>query len=335
MNLKYIRLLEEENNVHLEALLSVVVITYNHVSFIGDAINSILDQRVNFKTEIIIHDDCSNDGTTDILLNFKRLYPNTIKIILQEENLYQKGIRHITTHVITKYSTGKYVSICEGDDYFNDDLKLFKQVLFLEKNLDFVASVHNHLKEDLYTNKIHKIITQFRGELLLKNAIVMGNHIATNSFVFRKNLIDELPNYYYSAPMGDYPLIIHFTMQGRVKHFFRFMSTYRYGVRNSFTTIINNSTTQDKINYYKENLKWYEMLESQVPKAYVNRVRFLEEELDENIKNLKLDSDKNKKDNFFTSLRLIFSKVTYRLPFPFKSSYAYRKFKLRLKKVFK
>jgi glycosyltransferase involved in cell wall biosynthesis len=273
--LKTIRELDSVFSQSEEVLLSVVVTTYNHAAYINHAIDSILDQMVNFRTEIIIHDDCSTDGTKDILINLQKSYPQTIKLILEEINQYSLGIKNFFTSTIKSHTKGTYISICEGDDYFNYNLKLYKQVLFLERNNRYVACVNNHFEENLYKNKTYKKITNLRTELSLKNALLNGNHIATNSFVFRKSIVNTLPEYYFIAPMEDYPLIIHIRLQGRVRHFFSFMSTYRYGVKESWTFNMKQITLEEKLLHTKCNIEWLSRLGDYLPNSALKYIELV------------------------------------------------------------
>ena len=97
-------------------------------------------QETSFEYEIIIHDDASNDGTREILEEYASKYPTLFKLILQDENQYSKGIDVMA--ILFSYATGKYIAMCEGDDYWTDPLKLQKQVDFLEKNPDYVLCTH-------------------------------------------------------------------------------------------------------------------------------------------------------------------------------------------------
>ena len=90
-------------------------------------------QKTNFPIEILIHDDASTDGTADIIREYEAQYPDIIKPIYQTENQYSKGINPGFEFLFPR-ARGKYIALCEGDDYWTDTLKLQKQVEFLEGN---------------------------------------------------------------------------------------------------------------------------------------------------------------------------------------------------------
>ena len=99
-----------------DVLVSVCVITFNQKAYIQQALDSILSQKTNFDYEILIHDDCSTDGTIEILKKYKEKYPDTIKLLLEEENQYSNGEK--ITPFFIPYIRGKYCILNEGDDYW-------------------------------------------------------------------------------------------------------------------------------------------------------------------------------------------------------------------------
>lgn len=127
-------------------LLSICCLTYNHGGFIREALEGMLMQKTNFGIEILIHDDASTDDTADIIREFEAKHPEIIKPIYQTENQYSKGIRLMSGRFNFPRAKGKYIAMCEGDDYWTDPLKLQKQVDFLEANPSYILSFHNAIK---------------------------------------------------------------------------------------------------------------------------------------------------------------------------------------------
>ena len=113
-----------------EPLVSVKMITYNHAPYIGQAIEGVLQQRVNFPIELVIGEDCSTDGTREIVLEYQKKYPDIIRIITSDKNV---GARKNGSRT-TKACRGKYVAFCEGDDYWQHPDKLQKQADYLENH---------------------------------------------------------------------------------------------------------------------------------------------------------------------------------------------------------
>lgn len=107
-------------------LVSVVCTVYNQEAVIEDAIRGILLQKTTIPFEVILHDDASTDGTAGIVMFYAKKYPKIIKPFIQVENQYSKG--YSILEIASKRASGKYLAICEGDDFWIDSLKLESQI---------------------------------------------------------------------------------------------------------------------------------------------------------------------------------------------------------------
>lgn len=170
-------------------LVSVCCITYNHAPYISQCVDGFLMQKTSFPFEIIINDDCSNDGTTEILKDYAIKYPDLIHLILHDENQYSKGIRRILATFVYPLVKGKYIAICEGDDYWTDPYKLQKQVDYLESHpecgliytdFDMFYQNNNCFENDLIKSGHYPQISSFE-EHLQKAA-----YIAPPSWLYRR-----------------------------------------------------------------------------------------------------------------------------------------------------
>ena len=119
-----------------DILLSINTMTYNHEKYIAQCIEGILMQKTNFAFELLIHDDASTNNTAAIIKEYEKKYPNIIKPIYQTENKWSKGIKISATYQYPR-AKGKYIAVCEGDDYWIDENKLQMQVDFLENNPEY------------------------------------------------------------------------------------------------------------------------------------------------------------------------------------------------------
>ena len=108
-------------------LVSISCITYNHEPYIVQALNGFLMQKTSFPFEVLIHDDASTDRTADIIREYEKKFPKIIKPIYQKENQYSKGNRAILASFVYPRAKGKYIALCEGDDYWIDENKLQQQ----------------------------------------------------------------------------------------------------------------------------------------------------------------------------------------------------------------
>jgi glycosyltransferase involved in cell wall biosynthesis len=185
----------------MKPLVSICCITYNHIHFLDECIKGFLIQKTNFPIEILIHDDASTDGTTELIKSNVAKYPEIIKPTYQKENQFSKGKR--ITPILIQKAQGKYIALCEGDDYWTDPLKLQKQVDFLEGNEGYVMCYHNAkivdekgqiIKDSKLPLKSQK---DFESIELKKGAFVL-----TLSVCFR-NLIKNFPPEMYKVVNGD------------------------------------------------------------------------------------------------------------------------------------
>lgn len=125
----------QENNNSRPLMVSIKCITYNHEPYIRQCLEGFVMQKTNFRFEAVVHDDASTDGTADIIREYAEKYPDIIKPIYETENQYSKKDGSLG-RIMDAACTGKYIAMCEGDDYWTDPLKLQKQVDFLETHLE-------------------------------------------------------------------------------------------------------------------------------------------------------------------------------------------------------
>ena len=128
----------------MKPLLTVCVTTYNQALYIQQTMDSILAQDTDYDIEILVHDDCSIDGTTEILKEYETSYPNKVKVFYEKENQWGKNKYKggYNRGLLVPNARGKYIAICEGDDYWIDAHKLQKQVGYLESHEDVSFCCH-------------------------------------------------------------------------------------------------------------------------------------------------------------------------------------------------
>lgn len=205
-------------------LVSISCITYNHAEFIRECIDSLLSQKTTFAFEILIHDDASTDGTSDIIREYQHKYPEIIKPIIQTENQYTKGVRGINLRFNFSRAKGKYIALCEGDDYWTDDTKLQRQVDFLEANQDY-AVVFHPVKVHFHDESTEDVTFPENTRNITLKRLLEENYIQTNTVMYRaqKNYeqceTDILP--------GDWYLHLYHAQFGKIGMIRRVMSVYR------------------------------------------------------------------------------------------------------------
>jgi len=137
-------------------LVSICCTTYNLEKYVNKAIDSFLSQKGDFDFEIIIHDDASTDRTREIIETYVDQYPEMINPIFQKQNIYKSHpgkLGHILSNYILPKTSGKYIAICDGDDYWTDPYKLSKQIKCLEDNPELSGCTTNALVVNELSNE--------------------------------------------------------------------------------------------------------------------------------------------------------------------------------------
>lgn len=219
---------------HNEPLVSICCITYNHEKYIADAINGFLMQKTTFPFEIIIHDDASTDATRDVILKYQAEHPELIRTIFQTENQYSQG-KHAFPVTFTA-AKGKYIALCEGDDYWIDPYKLQKQVDFLEDHPEYVICYHNFYYYEDNEKKFtlgndNPWDTYTLEDVIEYNVYYSGRKTTipshTSTVVFLKNCVVQIPKWCNEACNIDIPLFIHISRFGLSKFLNDTMSVWR------------------------------------------------------------------------------------------------------------
>lgn len=244
--------------------VTVFCITYNHAKYIAQALDSFVNQRTNFPVEIVIHDDASTDGTTEIVKDYAKKYPNIIPII-EEENMYGKGIILRSLHAFH----GKYLAMCEGDDYWCDLDKLQKQYDALEANPDCFLCTHRTLVVQADTQKKLGIFPQFKQKTkklttyeVLSQMGLYGTCYRTSAFFgLNKNFLEyykTIPEFRKLADVGDGPLLMYFCQLGNTYFLNETMSCYRRGVDIGWTTKVA-ANKEKKLKHFEA---WFNCIRS-------------------------------------------------------------------------
>lgn len=256
-------------------LVSIHCLTYNHEKFIAEAIDSFLMQKTNFKFEILLHDDASTDRTQEIIKQYELQYPELIKPIYQTENQYSKGNSVNAVNLINlNRAKGKYIAVCEGDDYWIDPYKLQKQVEYMEKNPDCSLCVHGGyiVSAAKKTRQSSKRPSEKNKLFTVEEVIEGGGGLfLTNSMLFPKNYAFERPAYLQNAPVGDYSYAIHLALMGKVYYIDEMMSAYRVGHSGTWTAREFNSI-ENKKRHYAEIEKMLDQLNAYTNFQYTDAI---------------------------------------------------------------
>lgn len=218
-------------------LVSISCITYNHEKYIADALDGFLIQKTDFPFEMLVHDDASTDRTPEIIRSYEERYPNIIKPIYQKVNQYSKGVK-INPKFNFPRAKGKYIALCEGDDYWIDPNKLKLQVNLMRSYPQCIICFHPAMELDL-KNGTEKVICDHHNEDCLEDLkdIILGRggYMPTASLIFKNENLEKLSYLLKNAPIGDYFLQVYMSFKGGCFYFNKLMSVYRRNALNSWT----------------------------------------------------------------------------------------------------
>lgn len=231
--------------------VSVVCNAYNHGLYIRKALDGFVMQKTSFPFEVLVHDDASTDDTAEIIREYEKRYPEIIKPIYETENQYSKRDGSLTRIQYSRVK-GKYVALCEGDDYWTDPLKLQKQYDALEAHpqIDICATAAEKEQDGRIIGYIapstHDTIFTVR-EVICGG----GGFVATASVMIRSE-IRKNPSPFLKKMSMDYFVQIAGALRGGMLFLAEPMSVYRIQVPGSWTCRTYKSVAM--INRHEEEL---------------------------------------------------------------------------------
>lgn len=181
--------------------ISVAMMTYFHEKYVAQAIESVLNQKTRYTFELVISDDCSTDGTREIIERYQKQHPDIIRVNLNNNNI---GIsaNHYNTRSLCK---GRYIADIAGDDYWIDDNKLQKQIDFLEEHVEYIGTTTLfEVRVDGSTNRIELLPEKkYRGKAVSLDMYLHGVPLSTHGLVVRNQyLTDAGRNRYLLIPQA-------------------------------------------------------------------------------------------------------------------------------------
>ena len=230
--------------------VSVCVITYNHELYITQCLQSIVGQQCSFDFEVIVRDDCSQDGTLEIIRDFQVRYPKIVKLLDASKNI------GANKNILAVFSAakGEYLALCEGDDYWLDNKKLSKQLAIMVSQPQLTFTAHpcwTHDKEGLKTTAYIKSSDNLK--ITCKDVLaVSGQFAPTASYMFRRELHGCLPSWFADAPVGDFFIEMYAIAMGRGLYLPEPMSVYRTFSANSWTTSNNEKQSSNLVRFSRE-----------------------------------------------------------------------------------
>ncbi|HEX6961124.1 MAG TPA: glycosyltransferase [Lacipirellula sp.] len=204
--------------------VSVLIATYNHERYIAQAVTSALTQETDFPIEVIVGEDCSTDGTRQVLLNLQRQYPTSLKLLLHDPNI--GGGRNVAA--VLAACRGKYVAMLEGDDYWTDPRKLQRQADALDANRSWSACFHPSrmmFEDGSQPPKLYP--ANWTKDVATIEDLFRENFICTCSIMFRNGLFGPLPAWHQETVPGDWAIHMLNAHHGPIGFLPEVMADYR------------------------------------------------------------------------------------------------------------
>lgn len=231
-----------------EPLVSICCLVYNHEPYLRQCFDGFVMQQTNFPIEVLVHDDASTDNSASIIREYTYKYPDLFKPIYQTENQYSKGVGVTRVYQFPR-AKGKYIAMCEGDDYWIDPLKLQKQVDFLENNPAYglVHTGYKTSKGNVYKNQKFN-----KNGNYLKDFLIGRKIIATLTILFSKKIYNQTPKFTIQEKfkVGDLPLRIELAKTSKIKYLNDVTAVYRILDKSAS----HSPNIEEVINFQKKTL---------------------------------------------------------------------------------
>lgn len=256
-------------------LVSVVCLTYNHEEYIRDALDGILIQETDFRYEVVVHDDASTDNTQQIIRKYEEQYPDLFRCIYQQQNQFSiRGAQSLFGDV-SSICRGKYIAICEGDDFWIDRHKLQIQIQWMEEHPEYFMTAHNALLIDCTDYSLKAISPYTSDKELSPEEVIMQYkaNLPTASLVMKSD-IRNMEDFFLESGVGDIPAQFYSIFYGKIYYFDRIMSVYRYYHKGSWCKEVWGNTRSVVIHYIKM-IRFTEKYDNYTEEKYDEWVRQL------------------------------------------------------------
>lgn len=256
-------------------LVTVFCLAYNHEKYIRTTFEGFVKQKTDFKFKVLVHDDCSTDGTREIIREYTEKYPDLFETILQEHNQYQQGI-DIEDECIFPHIHSKYVAVCEGDDYWTDPNKLQLQVDYMEKHPKCSLCVHD--TEKIYedgTSTGTTFNTSKKPRNYSMEDIILAEpnaYFHFSSFMWRHDTMKRKNPAFDMEGIGDYPMKLYFGSIGYIHYIPGVMSCYRLNSVGSWSAMMNADNSK-RIAQHNNIIKGFRSIDKYTKHRYSSAIR--------------------------------------------------------------
>jgi hypothetical protein len=242
-------------NAGPEPLVSVVLRTYDHAPFVAQAIESVLIQRAPFPFELVIGEDCSEDGTREIVRGYAERHPDLVRAVLPDRNV---GHGQILREAL-EATRGSFIAYLDGDDYWTSAAKLRRQVDFLEADPDCPSCFHDvsliYDTAGLPSGSVSPGLAESRFSLA---DIVAECFVPAPAMLFRRAVAAALPDRSYDSAWIDWLIHIRAAERGQLGYIPEPLAAYRVHDGGMFSGL-------DRVTQLEEDLRFYQRLAPELP----------------------------------------------------------------------
>ena len=238
-----------------QLMVSIKCLVYNHAPYLRQCLDGFVMQKTNFKFEAVVHDDCSTDGSQEIIKEYAAKYPDIIKPIYETENQYSKHDGSLR-RIVDAHLNGKYIAFCEGDDYWTDPNKLQMQVDYMEAHPEYSMCYTGFINVNEQGTEICRpryerlMDVSQSGDILIH--LLNGNFIMTCTTCFRNDVLTS--KIYENLPCKyDYSLFLTACVLGKAKYIPSKTAAYRMtstGMMATQNNIVSDMFHRTQIFFY-------------------------------------------------------------------------------------
>lgn len=259
-----------------DAVVSVMCLTYNHISYIKKALDGFLMQRTTFPIKVFIYDDASTDGTSEVVKEYANNHPELFYAVVSKENTYNLENREdIFYEFMQENLTGKYSAWCEGDDYWIYEYKLQRQFDFMEKHPQTSICMHNAIRYNFENGEVIPQIINMDSGYEDEDEIFFCLHgrIPTASYFWRSELVNYQAEFFKICPVTDEPLRVWLGYQGEVYYMDKVWSVRNYMHENSWSYMMQ-SDVEKKSRHNFRYLNYLKLLDSLTKNKYHQQITY-------------------------------------------------------------
>ena len=240
--------------------VTVMVPVYQHYEYVEQCLCSILAQKTVFQYQILVHDDASTDGSTEIIRRYSMRYPDRITVIYEMQNQYSQG-RSIVQDILLPLAKGKYIAFCEGDDRWCDEYKLQRQYDYMESHPECTLCTHNtYWRETGHPEKNRMFNKWSQIHRLTQEEIFLQWPVHASSYFLRKEAA-ELPVLMKHYWMGDYTVLTWAASQSEIVSLPEAMSVYHAGNPNGVTWKNTRSGPETELQKERQRIEYLQLFD--------------------------------------------------------------------------